>query len=30
MSPETGPRPTRVQPFPNGELGIVWDDESES
>jgi DUF971 family protein len=30
MSPAEGPRPTRVQPFPNGELGIVWNDGHES
>ena len=29
MSSE-GPRPTRVQPFPNGELGVVWNDGHES
>jgi DUF971 family protein len=30
MSPAAGRRPVRVQPFPNGELGIVWDDAHES
>jgi DUF971 family protein len=28
MSP--GPRPVRAQPFPNGELGLVWSDGHES
>ena len=29
MSAE-GPRPTRVQPFPSGELGVIWNDGHES
>ena len=24
------PRPVRMHPFPNGELGVVWDDGHES
>lgn len=24
------PRPVRAHPFPNGELGVVWDDGHES
>lgn len=30
MSPKVGPRPTNVTPFPNGEIGVVWDDGHES
>ena len=28
-APET-PRPTRITPFPNGELGVVWEDGHQS
>jgi len=24
------PRPLRIVPFPNGEIGVVWDDDHES
>ena len=30
MSDEAPPRAARVTPFPNGELGIVWEDGHES
>ena len=30
MSADTPLRPARVAPFPNGELGIVWEDGHES
>jgi DUF971 family protein len=30
MSGAGGARPVRITPFPNGELGIVWDDDHES
>ena len=30
MSPEPPIRPVRVSPFPNGELGVVWEDDHES
>ena len=30
MSAKTASRPVRVTPFPNRELGIVWDDGHES
>jgi DUF971 family protein len=30
MSPEEPVRALRVTPFPNGELGIVWEDGHES
>lgn len=30
MSSGAGHRPVRVHPFPNGELGVVWDDGHES
>lgn len=30
MTPESAPRPVRVTPFPNGEIGVVWDDGHES
>jgi DUF971 family protein len=26
----SAPRPTNVMPFPNGEIGVVWDDGHES
>ena len=27
---DAAPRPARITPFPNGEIGIVWDDGHES
>ncbi len=30
MSADVPERPARVTPFPNGELGIVWEDGHES
>jgi DUF971 family protein len=30
MSPAAAPRPVNVTPFPNGELGILWEDGHES
>ena len=30
MSPDAAPRPVNVTPFPNGEIGIVWNDGHES
>ena len=30
MSPSPPRRPVNVTPFPNGEIGIVWDDGRES
>ena len=30
MNVERGPRPRSIQPFPNGELGVAWDDGHES
>ena len=30
MSADAAARPVRIAPFPNGELGIVWDDGRES
>ena len=30
MSDGAGPRPDRITRFPNGEIGIVWDDGLES
>jgi len=30
MSEKPGPRPTAITPFPNGEIGVAWDDGHES
>ena len=30
MTPANPPRPVNITPFPNGEIGIVWDDGHES
>jgi DUF971 family protein len=30
MSAKPGPRPANITPFPNGEIGIVWEDGHES
>ena len=30
MSGPSGPRPRRITPFPNGEIGIVWNDDHQS
>lgn len=30
MSAQDRPRPVRIEPFPNGEIGIVWTDGHES
>jgi len=30
MNARPRPRPVRINPFPNGELGIAWDDGHES
>lgn len=30
MKDDGGPRPTNIRRFPNGGIGIVWDDGTES
>jgi ATP-binding protein involved in chromosome partitioning len=30
MTGPSGPRPLRITPFPNGEIGIVWSDDHQS